>query len=70
MKKTMDSGSRPLSAVYMRDFFIGGGATWLSLPPSIHKGGVRSAIFYDTVAALFKGGGKHNHGSLFCSLDQ
>ncbi len=24
MKKTMDSGSRPPRAVYMRDFFVGG----------------------------------------------
>ncbi len=35
--------------------------TWLSLPVSIHKRGVRPAVFAKTAVALVEGGGKPRH---------
>ncbi len=37
------------------------GPTWLSWPVSIHKRGVRPAVFAETAVALVEGGGKQRH---------
>ncbi len=59
-EKTLDSGAHPLVAVYMSENI--GGPSLPSLPVSIHKRGVRLAVFTESV----EGGNKHRDRRCSC----
>ncbi len=60
MKYTLGSGSHYLFAVYMSETGFRR-PTWLNLPVSFHKRGVRPAVFAETADALVEGEGKQRH---------
>ncbi len=58
MLETLDSGSRSLAAVYIH------GPTWNSLPASVHKRGVRPALFTVIAVDLIEGGVSSSTGAI------